>query len=45
VAFDELGSPQWPGETLAVEHALGIANLRLRRLEPYMGVSYAVIGD
>lgn len=45
IAFDELGSPQWPGETLAVQDAVGIANLRLRRLEPYVGVSYAVIGD
>jgi hypothetical protein len=45
VAFDELNSPEWPGETLAVEHALGISTLRLRRLEPYVGVSYAVLGD
>ncbi|MEA2195011.1 MAG: hypothetical protein QOG42_1445 [Solirubrobacteraceae bacterium] len=45
IALDELNSPEWPGETLAVEHALGISTLRLRRLEPYVGVSYAVLGD
>jgi hypothetical protein len=45
IAFDELGSPEWPGETLAVMDTLGVANLRLRRLEPYVGLSYAVIGD
>jgi hypothetical protein len=45
VVFDELGSPEWPGEALAAEDVLGIANLRLRRLEPYFGLSYAVLGD
>ena len=45
IAFDELNSPEWPGETLAVEHVLGISTLRLRRVEPYVGLSYAVIGD
>jgi hypothetical protein len=45
VVFDELNSPEWPGETLAADHALGLSKLRLRRLEPYIGMSYAVLGD
>jgi hypothetical protein len=31
VVFDELNCPEFPGETLAVEHVLGIRNLRLER--------------
>jgi len=45
VAFDQLSAADWPGETRAVDEALGIANLRLLRLEPYIGISYAVLGD
>jgi len=44
LAFDELDNPIWPGETLAALDAVGIGNLRLRRLEwdPY--ISFAEIG-
>lgn len=45
LAFDELNSPDWPGETLALARELGIGRLRLRRLEPYIGISYAVVGE
>jgi Macrocin-O-methyltransferase (TylF) len=43
IAFDELDNPIWPGETLAALEAVGLRNLRLRRLEwdPY--VAYAEI--
>jgi hypothetical protein len=43
VAFDELDNPIWPGETVAAMDAVGLRNLRLRRLEwdPY--ISYAVL--
>jgi hypothetical protein len=38
LAFDELDNPIWPGETLAALEAVGLRNLRLRRLEwdPYV---------
>lgn len=38
VAFDELDNPIWPGETLAALEAVGLRNMRLRRLEwdPYI---------
>jgi hypothetical protein len=45
IAFDELNSPDWPGETLAADHGVGLSRLKLRRLEPYIGISYAVIGE
>jgi Macrocin-O-methyltransferase (TylF) len=45
VVFDELNSPEWPGETRAADEALGLSKLRLRRLEPYIGMSYAVLGE
>lgn len=43
IAFDELDNPIWPGETQALQEALGIRKLRIRRLEwdPYIG--YAVL--
>jgi hypothetical protein len=43
LAFDELDNPQWPGETHAVIHQLGLGRLRLRRLEwdPY--IAFAVL--
>jgi len=38
VAFDELDNPIWPGETVAALDAVGLRNLRLRRLDwdPYI---------
>ena len=45
VAFDQLNSPDWPGEVRALDRVLGIRDVRLRRLEPYRGISYAVLGD
>lgn len=38
LAFDELDNPIWPGETMAAMDAVGLRNLRLRRLEwdPYI---------
>jgi len=43
IAFDELDNPLWPGETAAAIDAIGLRNLRLRRLEwdPY--IAFAVI--
>lgn len=43
LAFDELDNPIWPGETVAAMDAVGLRNLRLRRLEwdPY--IAFAVL--
>jgi hypothetical protein len=43
IAFDELDNPIWPGETLGAIEAVGLNNLRLRRLDwdPY--IAFAVI--
>jgi hypothetical protein len=43
IAFDELNSPAWPGETLAVVQELGLNTLRLKRVEFGTLISYAVI--
>jgi hypothetical protein len=43
IAFDELDKPIWPGETMAVLEALGLANLQLRRCEWEPYISYAVL--
>ena len=38
LVFDELDNPIWPGETMAAMDAVGLRNLRLRRLDwdPYI---------
>jgi hypothetical protein len=43
LVFDELDNPIWPGETVAAVDAVGLRNLRLRRLEwdPY--IAFAVL--
>ncbi len=43
LVFDELDNPIWPGETMAAIDAVGMRNLRLRRLDwdPY--ISFAEI--
>ena len=43
VVFDELDNPIWPGETAAAVDAVGLRNLRLRRLEwdPY--IAFAIL--
>lgn len=43
LAFDELDNPIWPGETAAALDAVGLRNLRLRRLDwdPY--ISFAAL--
>ncbi|MBM3739513.1 MAG: class I SAM-dependent methyltransferase [Acidobacteria bacterium] len=43
LAFDELDNPIWPGETVAAMDAVGLRNLRLRRMDwdPY--IAFAVI--
>jgi len=43
IAFDELNARIFPGETLAVDEVLGLANLRIRRFPYDSYVSYAVI--
>jgi hypothetical protein len=42
IAFDELNQKQWPGETMAVLHSIGIETLRIRRFEFNPQISYAV---
>lgn len=42
VVFDELGLPEYPGETAAVAATVGLSNLRLQRL-PYLKLSFAVL--
>ena len=43
IAFDELNTSTFPGETIALQETLGISSLRLRRhpIDPY--ISYAVL--
>jgi hypothetical protein len=43
LAFDELNSERWPGETLAVLETVGISNLRIQRPPFDSLMSYAVI--
>lgn len=43
VAFDELNSPHWPGETLAVLEEVGIRNLKIERFNFSSYISYAII--
>jgi hypothetical protein len=42
VVFDELGLPDYPGETAAITASVGIGRLRLQRL-PYLKLSFAVL--
>lgn len=43
IVFDELDNPIWPGETTALLETLGVARLKIERIEfdPYIG--FAVI--
>jgi Macrocin-O-methyltransferase (TylF) len=43
VAFDELNTSTFPGETIALQETIGIANLQLKRhpIDPY--ISYAIL--
>jgi len=43
IAFDELNSELWPGETIAVARELGLSNLRVRRFPFASFISYAVL--
>lgn len=43
LAFDELNSDYWPGETLAVLETIGIRNLRIQRSPFDSFISFAVI--
>jgi len=43
IAFDELNHPDYPGETFAVMEAIGINNLRLKRLDISPMLSYAIL--
>jgi len=43
LAFDELNSHYWPGETLAVIEMVGIPNLRVQRFPFDPSLSFAVI--
>ena len=43
VAFDELNTPNWPGETLAVQEIMGINNIKIQRFPFDSQCSYAVI--
>ena len=45
IAFDELNSPLWAGETIAVVNAIGIHKLKLERFQFGTGISYAVVGE
>jgi hypothetical protein len=42
VVFDELGLPEYPGETAAVTASVGLGRLRLQRL-PYLKLSFAIL--
>jgi len=43
IAFDELNSEKWKGETLAVLDTIGIKNLRIERFEFHPLLSYAIL--
>jgi len=43
IAFDELNSNEWPGETRAVLEVLGMNNIRLQRFPFEPGPSYAIL--
>ncbi|HLG55066.1 MAG TPA: TylF/MycF/NovP-related O-methyltransferase [Vicinamibacterales bacterium] len=43
IVFDELNARMFPGETLAVDEALGIRNLRIERFQFDSYVSYCVL--
>lgn len=45
LVFDELNCPPFPGETLALQETLGLANLSLRKskFQPYS--AYAIVGE
>jgi len=43
IVFDELNAKMFPGETVAVDEALGLCNLEIRRFPFDSYVSYAVI--
>lgn len=43
IIFDEINQPGYPGETLAVQEALGIRNLRVQRCAYETGLSYAIL--
>jgi hypothetical protein len=43
IVFDELNSPLWHGETIAVLREVGIANLRIERFPFDSALSYAVV--
>jgi len=43
IAFDQLNSSAWPGETLAVMRTLGIRNLRIERCSFESARSFAVL--
>lgn len=43
IVFDELNAKMFPGETVAVDEVIGIANLEIRRFSFDSYVSYAVI--
>jgi hypothetical protein len=43
IVFDELNNAAWPGETAAVQEALGLSALRIRRLPYEPHISYCVV--
>jgi hypothetical protein len=45
LVFDELNCPHFPGETAALDEALGIGNLRLRRHPHQPYCAWAIYGD
>ncbi|PUE64464.1 TylF/MycF/NovP-related O-methyltransferase [Arcobacter caeni] len=45
IAFDELNTKNFPGETMAVLETIGINNLKLRKTKYDSYISYAIIGE
>ena len=43
IGFDEINSPSWPGETLAVLEKVGIRKLKIERFYFESYVSYAIL--
>ena len=43
IAFDELDSPTWPGETMALMDSMGLNNIELHRLDFDPFISFTIL--
>jgi len=43
IVFDELNSPVWPGETVALYETIGVKNMKIERFPFEPSISYAIL--